>query len=122
MHEMSIAVEIVRQAEEVARHHAATRISEIELEVGALRQVVPQALQLAFGSAAEGTLAESAKLTIIEERVIAVCRNCECLFCPEIHDFTCIRCGVADARIVAGNDIILKTVICEAPETATVLS
>lgn len=110
MHEMSIAVEVVRRVIEAAREHRMTRVERVEVEVGVMRQVVPEALQLAFESAVEGTLAEGARLSVREERVVAVCRACECLFLPEVDTYVCPRCDQADARIVAGNDMILRSV------------
>lgn len=120
MHELPIAIEIVRQAVEVAGKHEADRIEEVEVQVGAMRQIVSEALEMSFAAASEGTLAEGARLRVIEEKVVAVCRYCECLFLPEPDNFMCPRCGRADARIVAGNDIILKSVVCHAATEAAV--
>jgi hydrogenase nickel incorporation protein HypA/HybF len=119
MHELAIAAEIVRQAVEVAAKHNAERIDEVEVQIGVMRQIVPDALQMGFTACAEGTLARNARLAVIEEKVVAVCKGCECLFLPEIDNFLCPRCGQAEARIVAGNDIILKSIVCHAVEEAT---
>ena len=119
VHEMPIAVDIVDRAVGVAREHGAIRIEKVEVQVGAMRQVVPEALELAFSVASEGTLAQGAELCISEEKLEAVCRNCECRFSPEIDRFLCPQCDQANARIVAGNDIILRTVVCEADEEAS---
>lgn len=116
MHELSIATEIVKQAVRIARENRATRLDSIDVEIGILRQVVPEALELAFRAAAEGTIAEGAVFNVTEERVVAVCNPCECMFLPEIDNFVCPQCGAADARIVAGNEIILKSLTCQAPE------
>lgn len=116
MHEMSIAVELLRQALEIAAKYKATGIEEIEVQVGVLRQVVPEALELSFRAAADGSSAAEARLTITQENAVAVCRACGCMFLPQIDDFTCTQCGQADARLVAGNDIILKTMSCRVPE------
>ena len=116
MHEMPIAVDIVDRAVEAAEQHGATRIEQIEVQLGVMRQVVPEALELAFLVVSEGTPAQGAELRISEEKIVAVCRNCQCRFAPEIDRFVCPQCERADARIVAGNDIILKTVICQADE------
>ncbi len=120
MHEMSIAVELLRQALEIAGQHQATAIEEIDVEIGVLRQVVPEALELSFRAAAAGSIAEAAVLKLHEEKVVAVCRACGCMFLPKIDDFTCTQCGQADARMVAGNDIILKTMACRVPEGVSI--
>jgi hydrogenase nickel incorporation protein HypA/HybF len=118
MHELPIAMEIVRQSVEIARQHRADRIEEVEVQVGVLRLIQEDALRMSFEAAAEGTPAEGARLVMIEEKIVAVCNACECLFLPEIDSFVCPRCGQADARIVAGNDIILKSLSCHACEEA----
>jgi len=116
MHEMSIAVQLVDQVVELARRHQATRVEEIEVAAGVMRQVVPEALEFAFSFASEGTLAAGARLHVVEEELLAVCNDCGCKFVPRIDNFLCVRCERANVRLIAGNDIILKSVVCEAPE------
>ena len=120
MHEMSIAVEIVEQCLRIAAENNVTRVDEVDLEIGVLRRVVPEAMELAFQAASEGTVLAGAKLQIHEERLVAVCRACDCMFCPSIDDFTCSKCGAAEPRIVAGNDIIIKSLVCQTPENSAV--
>ncbi len=118
MHEMSIAIELVRQVERIAREHQATRVDEIEVEVGVMQQVVHEALHLAFEAAVERTWLQGAKLKITEESITAVCDACQNTFTPRIDCFICPHCGQANARITAGDRILLKTVICQTPEEA----
>lgn len=114
MHELSIAMEIIRQVVEIARQHNADRIEEVEVQAGVLRQIQEEALRMGFVAAGEGTPAEGARLVYTEEPVAAVCNECDCRFAPELDDYICPRCGVANVRIVAGNDIILKSIVCQA--------
>ncbi len=46
----------------------------------------------------------------------AVCRVCGHAFQPEIDLYICPRCEQADVRIVAGNDMILKSITAQTPE------
>ena len=110
---MSIAVSLVDQLLELARQQRACRIEEVELETGVLQQVVPEALELAFKVASEGTVADGATLKLVEVPAVAECRPCGHRFEPAIDDYRCPRCERADVRIVAGNDIVLKTVVCQ---------
>jgi hydrogenase nickel incorporation protein HypA/HybF len=116
MHELPIAMEIVRQVVEVAGQHGAEAVEEVEVQIGVLRQIVPEALEMSFTAAGEGTIAAGARLNIIEERIVGVCRTCDCMYMPAVDNFLCPRCGQADARIIAGNDIILRSVVCRTPE------
>ena len=110
LHEMPIAQELVRQALELAGAHRATRVISVEVEIGALRLVAPEALRVMFGAASEGTPVEGTALSMTEVAPEAVCRSCGHRYEPEIGDFLCPRCGRADAEVVAGNDIVLKSV------------
>lgn len=117
MHEMAIACEIVDRLLELARQHRATRIGEVELEVGRLRQVVPEALELAFQAAVAGTLADGAALKIIDVGVTAVCNACGSSYEPDIEaSFVCPSCGRADPRITAGDDIVIRNITCDVDE------
>ncbi|UCD28436.1 MAG: hydrogenase maturation nickel metallochaperone HypA [Planctomycetota bacterium] len=118
MHEMSIAVQIVDQVVELAGQNNATRIDEVVVEIGLMQLVVPEALEMAFSVATESTLAEGARLKIVEQEIEAVCRDCDHRYKPRIDCYLCPQCGQANARIVAGNDIILKSVVCETEQEA----
>ena len=73
MHELSIADAIVRIA---CAHAGGRRIETVEVKVGHLRQVVPDALAFAFTLVAEGTDAEGAELVMEEVPAAGICRAC----------------------------------------------
>lgn len=120
VHEMSIATEIINGAIEVARQNGATRIDEVEVEIGVMRQVMPEALELAFSLATKDTLAEGAQLIMTEEKSRAQCCDCEYQFELDQYNFMCPQCQRANVRIVAGNNIILKSLTCQTEEEAPV--
>ena len=112
MHELSIATGILETALAVADEHGARRVEEIEVEVGVMRLVVPESLEMAFAVLTEGTAAAGAKLKITEVPIRAKCVGCDADFSPALDNFACPGCGRADVDIVGGNDIILKSVAC----------
>ena len=118
MHEMSIAIQLVDQVVEVARQHNVLRVEAVEVEVGRMQMVVPEALETAFSVATEGTQLEGAQLRIVEQEIEAVCRGCNHGYKPSIDCFVCPECGQASARIVSGNEIVLSSVICETEQEA----
>ena len=118
MHEMSIATALMTQLEAVAVQERAVRIVEVTVVCGAMQQVVPEALDLAFEAVIEGTIAEGAALTIEEEELSARCRTCGHAYRPTVEDFLCSKCQSADAELTSGNDIVLKSVICEREDEA----
>ncbi len=109
MHELSIAAALVRQALDVARENNLARIEVLEVEVGVLQQVVPEALDLAFQAESRDTPAAGAVLRQVEVPMQARCRSCGHDFVPDIDCFQCDACGRADPDIVEGRDIVLKT-------------
>jgi hydrogenase nickel incorporation protein HypA/HybF len=96
MHEVSIMAEAVRMAVEAARAAGASRITKLQLRVGALSGVVPDALQFAFEAVTVGTLAEQATLTIEHIPARFWCQACEQEYeaakmfaeCPQCHNFS----------------------------------
>lgn len=116
MHEVPIAAAIVEQAVQAVAPHGATRIDLIEVEIGRMRQIVPEALQVAFAAVSAGTIAEGARLELTEVQMEAVCRVCGHHFQPEIDLYICPQCEQADVRILAGNDMILKSITAQTPE------
>ncbi len=110
MHEMSIASEIADCLLRIAAEYRATRIGEVVVEIGRMRQVVPEALEMAF-------TAEGAVLKTVETAVTAVCNSCGASYSPDIDvSFVCPSCGQANLRITAGDDIIVRDITCDADE------
>ncbi|HUU85815.1 MAG TPA: hydrogenase maturation nickel metallochaperone HypA [Phycisphaerae bacterium] len=120
MHELSIAEGLIDRVSAAARGHCASRVTEVTVSVGVMRLVVPEALQIAFGAVAEGTMAEGAELQIVEQTAKAVCNRCGGAFEPDIGCYLCPSCGLADVRITAGNEIILESVVCDVPQEEAV--
>ena len=118
MHEAAIATAIIDEAMAAAARHKATRICQIEVELGAMRQVVPEALYWAFEVASKDSPAEGAELKLTTEKTVALCRACDCRFEPDIEhlSFLCPLCQRADVQIVAGNHITLKSLVCDQPD------
>ncbi len=113
MHEMSIAEGLLTAVLDAADGCGATRVESIELDVGQMRLVVPEALQMAWQVITDGTIAAGSELVVTEVPMTATCRECGREFAPHIDDYLCPDCGHADVDIVAGDDIILKSVVCD---------
>lgn len=111
MHEMSIAVNLIEQAVKLAKENNLSKIDEIEIEIGALKQVIPDVMQTAFEVAKEGTAAGNAKLTIFETVPLVLCNECDISFEPRINDFLCPQCRKSNIKIIKGNEIIFKSII-----------
>lgn len=112
MHELTIAAELIEHVEQIAYDNGVSKVEGVVVEAGVMKQVVGEALEAAFSELAEGTVAAGAKLTFVEVPALAECRSCGSEFTPEIGFYVCPECGRADARIVSGDEIILKTLEC----------
>ena len=110
MHELSIAIQLVEQIVEVAEANKLPHVDDVELETGVLRQVIPEMMQEAFKEAARQTVAEGATLTIQDIPAKARCNQCDLEFEPEVHNFLCPQCQIADTKVLRGDQIILKSV------------
>jgi hydrogenase nickel incorporation protein HypA/HybF len=105
MHELAIAEAMVRIAEETA---AGRRVTAVELKVGALRQVVPSALEFSFGLVAQGTVVEGAELEIEQVPVAVECRRCGETTRPDGFPLACVACGGVDVAVVAGEELLVE--------------
>jgi hydrogenase nickel incorporation protein HypA/HybF len=114
VHELSIAEAVVRIA---SRHAGGRRVHRVELRVGHLRQVVPSALEFAFGLVAEGTPVEGAELAIDDVPAEGVCRSCGARSTMTEFPLSCSRCGGLDLEVVAGEELEVDSL--ELDETLT---
>jgi hydrogenase nickel insertion protein HypA len=64
MHEVSLLENTLELALDYARQHNATQIHHLTLRVGQLSGVIPEALQFAFDIVVQGTIAQTATLSI----------------------------------------------------------
>ena len=115
MHELSIADAVVQI---VRRHAAGRRVTRVELRVGHLRQVVPDALDFAFELVTQGTEAEGAELVI--EQVPATVRCRICTDESELRQFPalCAACGALDVDVTGGDDLQVESLELEDEEYA----
>jgi hydrogenase nickel incorporation protein HypA/HybF len=102
MHELSIADAIVAIA---GRHADGRRVTRVEVRVGHLRQVVPDALAFAFALVAEGTVAEGAELALEEVPAGGCCRTCGTDGALEAFPLRCGRCGSPDVEVTRGEEL-----------------
>ena len=110
MHEMSIAMELLDRLAELTEEHGLERIEALTVTAGVMRGIVPEALELAFETAAKGGSAEGAEPNLEIVDALALCRGCGLRFAPEPSSFLCAGCGEADVEIIQGNEIVLSSI------------
>ena len=110
MHELSIADAVLQ----IALAHAQDRkIETIEIKVGHLRQVVPDALAFAFTLVSEGTNAEGAELLMEEVPAAGTCRACGSHTQFDGFPLACAACGGLDVELVRGEELLVDALSME---------
>jgi hydrogenase nickel incorporation protein HypA/HybF len=100
MHELALAEAIV----DIAVEHAhGRRVARVEVMVGRLRQVVPDALAFSFELVAQGTPVEGAELVLEEVAVRIACRRCAAASEVDAFPLACARCGCVDVDVTDGD-------------------
>jgi hydrogenase nickel incorporation protein HypA/HybF len=110
VHELSLADAVVT----IARDHArGRRVTRVDVKIGRLRQVVPDALEFAFELVAAGTEVEGAELRV--EHVPARVRCARCAVESDADEFplACARCGSVDVDVVAGEELLVESLELE---------
>jgi hydrogenase nickel incorporation protein HypA/HybF len=106
MHELSLVRDLV---DSIAERCAGRRVTRVILEVGKLAAVVPDAMLFCFELCVAGTVAEGAKLEILETPGAARCRACGVGLAVDNYFETC-ACGSGDLELLAGTELRLKAV------------
>jgi hydrogenase nickel incorporation protein HypA/HybF len=110
MHELSIAEAVVAIA---CRHANGRRVHKVELKVGYLRQVVPDALQFAFELVSKDTELEGAQLVIDEVPAQGQCRACGSRCTMRAFPLQCADCGGIDVELKAGEELLVDALELE---------
>jgi len=114
MHEAAIAEELISAAQaEVARSGARGRVVRLEVTVGRLSGVSPEALRFAFERLAPGTPLQGACLEIAEPKARCRCEQCGKETETDELFGGCPACGSAAAVIEGGRELLLQAIEVE---------
>jgi len=116
MHELAIADAVVAIA---CGHAGERRVARVELLVGHLRQVVPDALAFAFELVARGTPCEGAELAIEVVPAEGRCRACATDSVLDGLPLRCPRCGGLDLDLLRGEELLVDFLELDDALTAT---
>lgn len=116
MHEMSLAVSLLERVLDEARRAGLVKVTRVDIEIGELQGVEPDLLQEAFRAASEDGPAAGAELKAELVRARARCHACGCEFSPSFTYYVCPQCQQADAEILSGRDLLLKSLSGETPD------
>jgi hydrogenase nickel incorporation protein HypA/HybF len=103
MHEMSLAESVREIVDETARANGARRVAAVRLEIGALAQVEVDALRFAFEVVKRGSLADTARLEIVEVDGKAWCMRCSHAVAIARRGDACPRCDSHQLQVTGGD-------------------
>lgn len=113
MHELSLVSEILRLCEEQAKKQSAKRVHEIRLKVGILSGVEPELLKRAFESLSVGSMVQGAALILEPQGLVLACESCHKESEARELSLRCPKCGSLQTQILAGEDLLLSTIVLE---------
>lgn len=113
MHELSIAQALVEQVADLVAREGGRRAVRVTVKLGALSGVDPEALDMAFPVAAEGSDCEGATLVVEPVAAAAHCRDCGRDSEPPFPFLACEHCGSTDVDVLAGHELLLAAVEIE---------
>lgn len=105
VHEVGIMLEALEIAAAQARKSNAQRIHRIQLRIGSLSGVVPEALRFAFDALAPDSPAAGATLDIEVVPVTVRCAGCDATFTPSSAFYECPHCHEPSCEVRAGREI-----------------
>lgn len=108
MHELSVALGIVKIAEDETKKAHAKSVEAIELEIGLLAGIELDSLEYVWPSAVKDTVLEYAKKKIHHIAGIAKCIDCDTVFdIKHLHD-CCPTCNSNFKGILQGKELRVK--------------
>lgn len=108
MHEMSLCESILQTLEQQAEVQHYRKVNIVWLEIGALAGVEVDALRFSFDIVVKGSLADSAKLEIIEIPGQAWCLPCgKTVTVQALYD-QCPHCGSHQLQVTGGDQMRIK--------------
>jgi len=110
MHEMAVAENIIRIIEEKLKEsdHKG-EVKKVNLKIGKLTCVEPEALRLSFEVISRETPLEKANLLIDSIPITGKCHDCKKTVLLDKMDFSCPFCGSFRIGIKTGRELFIES-------------
>ncbi|MBK8980330.1 MAG: hydrogenase maturation nickel metallochaperone HypA [Planctomycetes bacterium] len=111
MHELSIALQILRSAEDAALRAGTPRVLAVHLQLGRLAGVVRESLDFAWDVATEGTPLAGAALHIEDVEARGRCAQCgREVELPDWRSLRCPECATLVVELTAGRELAIRAI------------
>ena len=108
MHEMSLAESVLQLIEDAACKQKFTRVKTVWLEIGQLACVEKEAMRFCFDEAMRDSIAQHARLEIVETAGRGQCGKCSLEFPINALYEACPGCGSYQVRVTGGDEMRVK--------------
>lgn len=109
MHELSVALGILKIAETEAKKAKAKKVTSIELEIGTLAGIEFESLDFVWPAAVKDTILEDARKDIVIVSAKAKCVDCDTIFNIKKHYDSCPNCSSNFKSILQGKELRVKS-------------
>jgi len=117
VHELSICGSI---ADIVTRHAAGRTVKVINLQVGQLRQVVPDTLTYCWGLVSADTPLAGSQISVDHVPARVRCRSCgHVTDIGDVPAFACGGCGGIEVQVISGEEFLITSLEVESEEGAS---
>lgn len=113
MHEMSLVEAVLESLEEMQKNNNWKRINKVTLNIGKMRQVIPEVMEFAYKTATNGTILEGSQLEIRSLEMKFVCSSCFREWGEDEMSFVCPFCSSTEVRMVQGMELEINTLEVE---------
>ncbi len=111
MHELSVAISIVQSVTDARGHHGdADPVATVNVRVGAMSGVIPEALRFAWTPATQGTALADTALRIEFVPAAVECPTCAAVVELPGQRLVCPRCQTRTPRLVRGRELDILSI------------
>lgn len=108
MHEMTLAESVLQIIEDAASKQGFTRVKTVWLEIGQLACVEKESMRFCFDAVMRGSIAEQARLEIVETAGRGQCVKCSLEIPIAALYEPCPNCGSHEVRVTGGDGMRVK--------------
>lgn len=120
MHEMGITQGILEASIDAAEKAGATKITQIDISIGELTEIVEFALQFAFEALTPGTMAEGATLVVTHVGARSRCNDCGVEYEHDRFQMVCPECDSFNVVLLQGREMQIDSIETDDPDDAPV--
>jgi hydrogenase nickel incorporation protein HypA/HybF len=107
MHELSICNAIANTA---AKHADGHSVTQVTVQIGHLRQVVPDALQFSWRVVSDASALKDAELVIEQVPAVVKCGSCGARTTLDLPILACGHCEGFDVTLISGEELVVLSI------------